>query len=380
MPAFLALLATVAQATAPVDTLEEAWSTSRHEDEAFFRPVGAIVTDAEEVWVLDGGNSTIYVYDLAGTPVRTIGRRGGGPGEFVTPSPLLERGDSILVWDRRQQRVTFLDLAGDYLGSREVAVAPPSHGFVRTLRVRGDTTWIFTDNYPGDEPPDDESLSEIWRFVGRTLEGRRIFKVPGREIRIKRLSSWSSRHPAPFARAPFLEFLPDGGFLYGNSGYANFLRFDENLAPVDTIRLELPRLDVLPAERAAFSDSVRQALEADFSRGGVGPTYRERYRRELRPFLESMEFPEQHQAYLLVEVIDGLIWLSLPTPSTDRFHELRSYSLSDGTPTSRVFIPKWGTLIEFDPSPHGLLVLEISRENDERRVAMFGSVSTGRQQ
>ena len=368
----LSVLLSAAAVQAPaVDTLVEAWPATAHADEAFFRPVAAIVTDTDEVWVLDGGNSVIYVFDLDGRPARRIGGRGGGPGEFVSPSLLMEWEDGVSVWDWREQRLTRLDLRGEFLGSRQLQVRPNVEGFAQSLHAAGDTILVFTERYPISATVDrDEWRSAIWRFLPDEREGQRILRVPGREMRIRHHGDAISRYPAPFARASFVAFLGDGGFLYGNSEYARFLRFDASRSVVDTLSLDLPRRAVTPDEPALFRDSVLEGVAEEMGRQGVGAEESERRLRSLRAYLESIEVPKDHPAYLLGMVDAGHLWLQLPSRAVDPFHDLRASSL-DGAPARRIRIPRTGMLLEFDPSPHGLVAVEMSPNTGERRIALF---------
>jgi hypothetical protein len=69
------------------------------------RPDGAIV--------LGDGTGELRIYDAAGRFVRSIGRKGKGPGEFQLPRLIARiRGDSLAVWDGSQQRLTVFDSAG----------------------------------------------------------------------------------------------------------------------------------------------------------------------------------------------------------------------------------------------------------------------------
>lgn len=51
-----------------------------------FGSIGAVAFDADEnLYVLDRQNARISVFDSVGRHVRTLGRRGGGAGEFGWP-------------------------------------------------------------------------------------------------------------------------------------------------------------------------------------------------------------------------------------------------------------------------------------------------------
>jgi hypothetical protein len=59
--------------------------------EDYYFPKGArlSVDDDGNIYVCDGGNRRIQMYDKSGQYVRTIGRQGQGPGEYMSPSQVL---------------------------------------------------------------------------------------------------------------------------------------------------------------------------------------------------------------------------------------------------------------------------------------------------
>ncbi len=60
----------------------------------------------------------IRLWSSAGDAIGTIGRRGGGPGEFDTPKTIGWRGDSLWVFDSSlSSRISFFDESGTYLGA-----------------------------------------------------------------------------------------------------------------------------------------------------------------------------------------------------------------------------------------------------------------------
>ncbi|HKP77059.1 MAG TPA: 6-bladed beta-propeller [Longimicrobiaceae bacterium] len=66
-----------------------------------FGAVGDVGFDAaENLYVLDRLNAHVVVFDSTGRFVRTMGRRGGGPGEFGAPQQLaVTRGGDVIVSD-----------------------------------------------------------------------------------------------------------------------------------------------------------------------------------------------------------------------------------------------------------------------------------------
>ncbi len=63
--------------------------------------------------IADGGSREVRWYGADGEPVRAVGRRGEGPGEFGGPLSLLPwPGDTVAVLDLGQRRLTLLDASG----------------------------------------------------------------------------------------------------------------------------------------------------------------------------------------------------------------------------------------------------------------------------
>ena len=77
------------------------------------------------VAVANGGSAEIRIYGADGGHVRTVGGRGGGPGEFgmllwIQTLP----GDSLLAYDLRARRISLFSPAGDFVRSTTIGGAP----------------------------------------------------------------------------------------------------------------------------------------------------------------------------------------------------------------------------------------------------------------
>lgn len=84
----------------------------------------------DRIAVVDRQAQSVTIFDNRGHLVQTLGRQGEGPGEFLDPIGLVRMGDSLLVWDWRQSRVTAFDLSSDEATVIRVdEVVNPTHHF-----------------------------------------------------------------------------------------------------------------------------------------------------------------------------------------------------------------------------------------------------------
>ncbi len=70
-----------------------------------------------EIVVANRGSHELRMYDGAGVHLRSIGRYGDGPGEFRSIRGVTVHGDSLVVFDSDQRRITVLDHVGGVRGT-----------------------------------------------------------------------------------------------------------------------------------------------------------------------------------------------------------------------------------------------------------------------
>ena len=63
------------------------------------------------IFVLDAADQQVKMFDRSGRPVRVFGRKGPGPGEFISANVISVLRDSLWVIDRQNERVTAFSLA-----------------------------------------------------------------------------------------------------------------------------------------------------------------------------------------------------------------------------------------------------------------------------
>ncbi|MEX1183550.1 MAG: 6-bladed beta-propeller [Gemmatimonadota bacterium] len=140
-----------------------------------FSRIGAVAVDQDgNVYVVEQQPPEIRVFDAAGTPLRTIGRQGQGPGEFVRPGLIGILLDTLWVNDPGLGRVTLFLLDGSVAETFPTAPivrpAPPSPNVMVTLRggvLRSDG-FVHMERAdavaflgPGTAPPDSLSVPII---------------------------------------------------------------------------------------------------------------------------------------------------------------------------------------------------------------------------
>ncbi|MDR2027285.1 MAG: 6-bladed beta-propeller [Prevotellaceae bacterium] len=67
------------------------------------------------IYASDEAGQTVYVFDEKGKYVRSIGRKGNGPGEYSELGDFIFAGDSILIKDKFQDRILVYDSTGNFL-------------------------------------------------------------------------------------------------------------------------------------------------------------------------------------------------------------------------------------------------------------------------
>jgi len=122
--------------TAPTREIALAPSARRVSvDDVEFQRITAIVPRTDGGFVVaDAGLRQLLYFGPTGAAVRTVGRRGAGPGEygFIRGAVAL-RADTLAVWDTENRRITILSPTGAYV--RVIALEAPWDGGGSVTRV-----------------------------------------------------------------------------------------------------------------------------------------------------------------------------------------------------------------------------------------------------
>ncbi len=84
-------------------------------DRGFYEPRAVAVDASGTIYLLDSGSHQIRVFDVDGTPVRTMGGEGQGPGEFLHPIHIAIAGNYVVVYDDAGRKLSLWSLEGEHI-------------------------------------------------------------------------------------------------------------------------------------------------------------------------------------------------------------------------------------------------------------------------
>ncbi len=104
------------------------------ENLSFNEPSDIVQDSAGNLYILDSGNNRIQKLDSEGKFIKTIGRKGQGPGEFQAASSMdIDSEDNLFVFDVRTRRIEVLSSEGKPL--RAIKFRAFSTGRIRLLKT-----------------------------------------------------------------------------------------------------------------------------------------------------------------------------------------------------------------------------------------------------
>lgn len=188
----------------------------------FSRIQGVHLDPMGRVWVADGQSAQLRIFLADGKPWKTLGGKGGGPGEFQQIRLLGPfRGDSVAVADDAQGRLTVFDPEGELSRTARFTVGdvpvPRTHDVFRDGSVLGqtprllvassleanqilvDTARLVRVDFDDGELTDlAEAPGPLWLWTGRNqvplpftanpgldLDGESLHLVAGSEFRVR---------------------------------------------------------------------------------------------------------------------------------------------------------------------------------------------------
>jgi len=216
------------------------------------------------IYVLDEQAAEVRVFDFSGEYLRTIVRRGEGPGEIGSANGILLSGDTLLwVHDTRQWTIMGVDPAGEEVRRFDKPVMGFGYIWNGAFDNRG-RYWRPTthgDDDPGYPPPPGLSLwSERHYYKSYDLSDGATDSVYVGEASFRAYAyttptGWGFL-PLPFEAAELIEVNPSGGFWRAHTASYRIVRTGERGDTLAVIEAGLPIQRVTDEDRTAYVENI----------------------------------------------------------------------------------------------------------------------------
>jgi hypothetical protein len=243
----------------------------RSPEEAFGAILGIAITTSGEIAVLDRQANEVRLFDSSGSFVRSIGRRGEGPGEFSIASLdlLVGSGDTLYVPDLRNARVNRFLHTGEALNTLPFPRRAPG-GQIFGWSLMGSDRLFYREWNPAQGT---SALITIARSVPDEPDTLLVLDHPRPPERpepsIEQIVAGTAKLQIdPFIPLPIWTVLESGSIVTGHTE-----RHELRIHSADG-RLE--RVIVGPTSRSPLGDEDRPILQQKFaeqtSAAGTDPT------------------------------------------------------------------------------------------------------------
>jgi len=312
---------------------------------------GAVRLADGRLAVANGSTSDVRYYDAEGMHLKTMGRRGDGPGEYQQPMGLwLVTGDSVVVFDGRLFRLTVLDPEGNtarsYGLNRTTGLQTPAGGRMALTFPSGmfaDGTALGANmSFDLGQPRGDASYRDTVVHVRFARDGAPLDTVggfPGPEMRIRTMSFGGQSFPAPtqvpLGRNTVVAAVGDRLLVADNDRFEIQVR-DLSGKLTRIIRMASPPRALTEQDAAAHRREQLEAVEENPAIRQVPDAMVQ----QMRDAVTEAEYPATLP--LLTELTGdgtGNIWVQeLAAPGT----QVRHYAVfdADGAFLGRVTLPE----------------------------------------
>ena len=254
-----------------------------------------------ELLVMDAQVPALRVYDSSGRFLRTIGRKGEGPGEYDRVNGLaVHRDGRIALWDASLSRINSYSLDGAPNAAWPVSISGRTYTrgalFVDTAGFTYARVRVAGASGPGGNEVN--GLMK-WSPVGALVDSLEPPVAPIAAAQITaRVESASMTRSVPFARTNVWAWSPLGYFVSANTGSYAILLHRPAGGPL-RIEREIEPVPVQPEERANEEEVATASMR------NLDPTWR----------WNGPPIPETKPWFQSVGVgRDGRIWVRVSRP------------------------------------------------------------------
>ena len=252
------------------------------EGHALYRVSGAFVAPDGRLFVANAGSSDVRVFSPAGELLRTFGTKGNGPGEHQFISQMWLAGDTAILYDPVNQKVSYWSLDGAL--QREVRVAGDRYSIVGRLE---DGRFIGASEGEPVRMAPGSSRTDTLTFFSVALPGderRPIARVPYQTLFAATIPGGGTIY-TPLPLKPRLTYAVDGSNLFlGYPDRPSLDRYDASGARSGGVSLEFASETLTPEIRRAWQAILEERAS-------------ESERPAMKEYLESLPYPETMPFY-----------------------------------------------------------------------------------
>ena len=313
--------------TEPLFTYEELYRLVQDEsrEESVLGGTGSPRMDADgNVYVGDGPNLRIAVFDRSGHFLRSMGREGSGPGEFRMIRLLGVFDDQVVACDVRQLRTTIFTTGGEFVRS------------ILFPRVTMKQPLFFNTSGAYPAPGNrlvltQQAFAPVGDVTGSAFRAG-VHNETGDEL--AEVISPPAPPPDSFIGAPILHYIPGRGILHVKCPEPEMEWYDLDGSLRQVIRLDIGRDPVTAADRDRVTTEIRTEIENT-------PEGNQRIRPQRE--LDELVFPDDRDPWFGARIDEaGYIWAGEPNGSyLSPIHNRKWRVLSpDGEYLGNTFFPE----------------------------------------
>jgi hypothetical protein len=254
----------------------------------FQNPRGLAVDAKGYVYVADAGANDIKVFGPDGKFVRTLGRKGQGPGEFQGPELIETSGEKLFVWETLNRRISLLRLDGSFIKS--VPFSPGVFGILVRMGALADGRLVLfierglPQDFSGPVPQTQDFAVELYSADLTPL--RTIYEKKIRASRLVMSPEYKTHVRVPFPYNPNVrgDVAPSGILAIGYTEKYEMELYDPDRGRLSVFSHTFKPVKLEERDKKAHFDRFRMTVFRD----GV----RTQLPKPPDVILQNTEFPE----------------------------------------------------------------------------------------
>jgi hypothetical protein len=226
----------------------------------------AVRLDDGRIVVANAGTQELRFYDNHGVHLRTVGGKGGGPGEFNELRWMRLWRDTVIAYDPFPPRLLYFDLAGDFV--RSVLYKPmENNAFAYPIDVFADGVVLAYGPNPDLFPPPG-LLRRDMALVRSTADGHvdTIAVVPGSESYVQHFGNGGRSFATPIFRKATYPFAHGDNLIVASNDTYELRRFDIAGRLTEIIRKTHENLEVTPRDVELQRQSMLSRITSQAAR------------------------------------------------------------------------------------------------------------------